>query len=111
MATLKDDAAKIKEKIAAAKEKNAAKVQEHFKTHNDYPAEVSAYNFCFRTVNTEFCFLQAAPEIKPKVEVKMGPFASFNEQNVSSAIQKSIVQWSIAMFDDDSYHRCRTTFA
>ena len=27
--TLKGDAAKIKEKIAAAKEKNAAKVQEH----------------------------------------------------------------------------------
>ncbi len=47
---------------------------------------------------TEFYFLQAAPEIKPKVELKMGPFASFNEQSVASAIQKSSVQWSIAMF-------------
>ncbi len=98
MATLKGDAAKIKEKIAAEKEKNAAKVQELFKTKNDYPAEVSALICCFQIVNTEFYFLQAAPEIKPIVEVKMGPFASFNEQSVASAIQKSIVPWSIAMF-------------
>jgi hypothetical protein len=98
LATLKGDAAKIKEKIAAEKEKNAAKVQELFKMKNDHPAEVSALICCFQIVNTEFYFLQAAPEIKPIVEVKMGPFASFNEWSVASAIQKSIVPWSIAMF-------------
>ncbi len=100
------------------------KVQEFFKTQNNYPAEVSALICCFQIVNTEFCFLQAASVIKQKGEVKMGPFASFNEQSVATAIQKSIVLWSIAMFgfgypklrqqtiekywesvgDDDSYH-------
>jgi hypothetical protein len=28
----------------------------------------------------------------------MGPFASFAERKVATAIQKTIVQWSIAMF-------------
>ncbi len=104
MATMKGDAAKIKEQITAEKKKNAAKMQELFKAQNDYPAEVSALICCFRTVNTDFCFLQASPEIKPKVEVKMGTFASFNEQSVASVIQKSIVQWSIAMFCFGSDH-------
>jgi hypothetical protein len=56
--TLKGDAAKIKEKIAAAKEKNAAKVQELFEARNEYPAEVSALICCFQIVNTD-CFLSA----------------------------------------------------
>ncbi len=63
MATLKGDAAKIKEQIAAEKENNAEKVQELFKTKNSYPAEVSALMCCFQIVNTAFYFLQAAPEI------------------------------------------------
>jgi hypothetical protein len=60
-------------------EKNAAKVQELFETHNDYPAEVSALICCFQIVNTDFFFLQAASEIKKQVELKMGPFATFND--------------------------------
>ena len=51
MATLKGDAAKIKEKIAAEMEKNAAKVQELLNTHNDYPAEVSALICCLEIGN------------------------------------------------------------
>jgi hypothetical protein len=78
-ATLKGDAAKIKEKIAETKEKNVAKVQELFKMHNNYPAEVSALICCFQIVNTDFFFLQAAYEIKKQVEVKIGPFATFND--------------------------------
>jgi len=62
-----------------AKEKNAAKVQELFETHNDYPAEVSALICCFQIVSTDFFFLQAAPEIKKQVELKMGPFTTFND--------------------------------
>jgi hypothetical protein len=62
-----------------AKEKNAAKVQELFETHNDYPAEVSALICCFQIVNTDFFFLQAASEIKKQVELKMVPFATFND--------------------------------
>ena len=62
-----------------AKEKNAAKVQELFETHNDYPAEVSALICCFQIVDTDFFFLQAASEIKKQVELKMGPFATFND--------------------------------
>jgi hypothetical protein len=97
LATLKGDTSKIKEKTAVAKKLNAAKVQE-LKTHNEYPAEVSALICHFQIQNTDFCFLQAAPEIKKQVEGKMGPFAIFNERNVATAIQKSFVQWSIAMF-------------
>ncbi len=97
MATLKGDAAKIKAKIAAAKEKNAAKVQELFETHNDYPAEVSALICCFQIVNTDFFFQQAAPAMKKQVEVKMGPFATFNDRRIAIATQKYIVPWSIAM--------------
>jgi hypothetical protein len=41
LATLKGDTVKIKEKITVAKGKNAAKVQELFKTQNNYPAELS----------------------------------------------------------------------
>jgi hypothetical protein len=62
-----------------AKGKNAAKVQELFETHNDYPAEVSALICCFQIVDTDFFFLQAASEIKKQVELKMGPFATFND--------------------------------
>jgi hypothetical protein len=43
-------------------------VQELFKTQNDYPAEVSALICCFQIVNTDFCFLQAAPEIKEQID-------------------------------------------
>jgi hypothetical protein len=66
LATLKGEAAKIKEKIAEAKERNhdPAKVQEFFKMQIDYPAEVSALICCFQIVNTDFCFLWAAPVIK-----------------------------------------------
>ncbi len=39
-----------------AKEKNAAKVQELFEMHNDYPAKVSALICCFQIVNTIFSF-------------------------------------------------------
>jgi hypothetical protein len=38
LATLKGDASKIREKNSPAKEKNAAKMQDLFKTQNDYPA-------------------------------------------------------------------------
>ncbi len=73
------DACPGRARIAAAKEKNAVKVQELFETHNDYPAEVSALICCFQIVKTDFFFLHAAPEIKKQVELKMGPFATFND--------------------------------
>ncbi len=63
MATLKGDTAKLKKQIAAEKDNNAEKVQEIFKMKSNYPAEVSALICCFQIVNTEFYFLQAAPEI------------------------------------------------
>jgi hypothetical protein len=85
-------------KIAAAKEKNAVIVQVLFKTQNDYPAEGSALICCLRIRNTDFCILQAAHESKKKVVVNMGPFAAFNDRKITIAIQKYIVQWSIAMF-------------
>ena len=51
LAILKDNKKKIQDKIAAAKEKNAAKVQELLNTHNDYPAEVSALICCLQIGN------------------------------------------------------------
>jgi hypothetical protein len=65
--TLKGTTLKIEEQIAAAKEKNAAKVQELLKTKNDYPDEVSAFICCLQIRNTDFCLLQAAPESKKKL--------------------------------------------
>jgi hypothetical protein len=49
-------------------------------------------------VNTDVLFLQDALESKKKVEVKYGPFASYTERKVATAIQKYMVLWSIAMF-------------
>ncbi len=59
LAVLKDDEKKIKGRIAAAKEKNAAKVQELLNTHNDYPAEVSALICCLPIGNSDFCLIFA----------------------------------------------------
>jgi hypothetical protein len=42
--------------------------------------------------------LQAAHEIKKKVEVNTGPFAAFTDRKIAIAIQKYMVPWSIAMF-------------
>ena len=41
--------------------------------------------------------LQDAPAIRKKVEVQLGPFATFAERKVATAVQKYTVQWSIAM--------------
>jgi hypothetical protein len=71
-----------------AKEENASKVQELFIMQNDYPAGVSALICCFQIRNTDFCFLQAVHESKKNVEVKTGPFASFNDRKNATAFQK-----------------------
>jgi hypothetical protein len=42
--------------------------------------------------------VQEAAPIQTKVEVQMGPFATFAERKVAMEIQKYIVLWSIAMF-------------
>jgi hypothetical protein len=49
-------------------------------------------------MKTDFRFLQDAPAIRKKVEVQLGPFATFAERKVATALQKYIVPWSIAMF-------------
>jgi hypothetical protein len=49
-------------------------------------------------MNIDLRFLQDAPEIKKQVEVQLGPFACFALRKFSTAIQKYIVPWSIAMF-------------
>jgi hypothetical protein len=49
-------------------------------------------------MNTDLRFLQDAPAIRKKVEVQLGPFATFAERKVAAALQKYIVPWSIAMF-------------
>ena len=36
--------------------------------------------------------------MKKQVEVKMGPFATFNDRKIAIATQKYIVPWSIALF-------------
>jgi hypothetical protein len=64
-------------KIEAARKLNAAKVKELMKTHNESPAEVGTLISCFGIMNTDLRFIQDAPEIKNKVEVQLGPFASF----------------------------------
>ncbi len=49
-------------------------------------------------MNTDIRFLQDALEIKIKVEVQLGSFASCALRKVATAMQKCIVLWSIAMF-------------
>jgi hypothetical protein len=69
---------------------NAAKVKELMKTNNEYPAEVGTLISCFGIMNTDLRFLQDAPEIKKKVEVQLGPFASFALRKVAIAIQNTL---------------------
>jgi hypothetical protein len=57
LATLKGEASNIEKQMEAAKEKNAAKEQELFKTQNNYPAEVSALICCLQFRNTDCCFV------------------------------------------------------
>jgi hypothetical protein len=39
-------------------------------------------------VNTDFRFLQDALAIRKKVEMKLGPFATFAERKAATAVQK-----------------------
>jgi hypothetical protein len=67
LAILRDDKKQIKEKIAAAREKNAAKVQELVKKQKDNPAEVSALICCFQIRNTDFCFCRLLMKSRKKL--------------------------------------------
>jgi hypothetical protein len=107
--SLASEAAQIKAKIAAAKKRNffaaakktsscAAKEQELLKAHDKYCAEVGVFISCFQIKNTDLPFLFIAPAVKKKVEVKLGPFTSFTERKVATAIQKFIFPWGIAIF-------------
>jgi hypothetical protein len=53
------------------------KVKELMKKNNEYPAKVGILILCFRIMNTDLRFLQNAPEIKKKIKVQLGLFASF----------------------------------
>ena len=99
MVSLASENAKLEARIEAAKKKNADKGKELFKTLDEFPVEVSALISCLRIASADLHFLQAAPDFGKAVEVQKGPFASLGDRRVATAIQQSIVPWSIAMFD------------
>ncbi len=78
------------------------------KTHNEYPAEVGTLISCFGIMNTDLRFLTDVPEIKKKVELQLGPFASFALRKIATAIQKYIVPWSIATIFGLSFPKMQT---